>query len=110
MTISEITAQISTLESQLKLAESDYNSDVSLTKKSFSFTDNWRDKQSIALRIPIKLKEVNKLKQEISTLQCEKQAIEKAIAEHNFLAIQKAKMEEEAKSRINNPISVLEIE
>lgn len=115
MNISELTTKIFTLEMQLGELTNEHTNCVRAVGRAFSFTDNWRDKQSLALRIPHLAKRIESLNKEIEMLKSEREVYNKAAAYQKEVEEQKAKLkaksEEEAdKYAIGNPIALIEVE
>jgi len=111
MNISEINIKISQLESQISILKTEHTNCTRAVNRAFSFTDNWRDKQSFALRIPLLAKQLESLQKQLHLLKSEKEVLDKKIAYEKIVEAKKAQIkEEEQKYFIKSPIDLLEIE
>jgi len=113
MNLAEINTKIKSLTAEINKLTAKHKDDSNRINRAFSFTDSWRDKKSIALRIPIEAKKIKSLSKDLEILKAEKVKAEEVLKQQQLIEAEKAKeaaaKEEELKS-IKNPISVIEIE
>jgi len=114
--INELNKKISSLESQISVFKTEHANCVRAVNRAFSFRDNWRDKQSLALRIPVLANKIKSLEKEIQLLKVEKEDLEKKILNNKLIEEEKRKLEEakekskQEESYIKGPISLLEVD